>query len=82
MVNSFSLHVYVVIIRVGMIRDVIASFPFLVTMAMTVWAEPPVTVTVARLVQGEGHAVGRGNKVFSKCETKRVWSTRLLHKLF
>ncbi len=61
------------------------SFSFLVIVAVPVWAEIPVTVAVAGLVKGEGHAFERRNKVFSKHETNQLWDTKFFdniqHKL-
>lgn len=65
MIDLVVLQVYAVFVGVGVIWDLIASFSFLVTVAVAVavavWAETPVTVAVARLVKGEGHAEERRN---------------------
>lgn len=55
-------------VHVAVARDVTAPFPRLVTVAVTVGTKPPVTVTVARLVKSEGHAVGTGLGELSGCE--------------
>lgn len=45
------------VIVVAVIGVVVVSFLFLVTVSVSMWAETPVTVAMAGLVKGEGHAL-------------------------
>lgn len=44
------------VIVVAVIAIVVVSFLLLMTVSVSMWAETPVTVAMARLVKGEGHA--------------------------
>lgn len=44
------------VIVVAVIGVVVVSILFLMTVSVSMWAETPVTVAMAGLVKGEGHA--------------------------
>lgn len=60
------LQVYGSITHVGVARNLIGPFSFLMTVAVSTRASTSVTVTMSRLMKGDGHAVGRLEQIIFK----------------